>query len=77
MSQRSRIFRFHLSAFICIILFSFNSSSAADDVELYTPYLRISIPPGQSVEYTIDLINNLVTKSSGISLRGMPWVELY
>lgn len=73
MSQRSRILRFHLSAFMCIILLSFNSSSAADDVELYTPYLRISVPPGQSIDYTIDLINNSkVTKSTAISIKGMP-----
>jgi len=31
---------------------------ASDGVQLYTPYTKISVSPGQSVDYSIDLINN-------------------
>ncbi len=42
-------------------------------VTLYTPYTKISVPPGQSIDYTVDVIN----KSGGvrnvsISLSGIP-----
>jgi len=38
-----------------------------------TPLPEDLCPPGQSVDYTIDLINNSkVTKSTGISIKGMP-----
>lgn len=45
----------------------------AKSVTLYTPYTEISVPPGESIDYTIDVINN----SSGIrdveiSLSGLP-----
>jgi uncharacterized membrane protein len=40
---------------------------------LYTPYSKISVPPGQSIDYTIDVINNSdVVKKVAISLTGIP-----
>ncbi len=50
---------------------------AAGGIELYTPYTRISVPPGESVNYTIDIKNTgSTTKNVGISLASMPkeWV---
>jgi uncharacterized membrane protein len=49
------------------------AASKADSVFLYTPYTKVAVPPGQSVDYQIDLIN----KSSDlinteISLSGLP-----
>jgi uncharacterized membrane protein len=32
--------------------------SETDSVLLYTPFTKISIPPGESIDYTIDVINN-------------------
>jgi uncharacterized membrane protein len=32
--------------------------SEKDSVLLYTPFTKISIPPGESIDYTIDVINN-------------------
>lgn len=46
---------------------------AAGSVTLYTPYTRISVPPGESLEFTIDLINNSTEMvTTGISVTGMP-----
>ncbi|MBK7628810.1 MAG: hypothetical protein IPJ16_16725 [Bacteroidales bacterium] len=50
-----------------------SAGTMADSVILYTPYTKISVSPGQSVEYTVDLINN--TKeiiTADLSLRGLP-----
>jgi uncharacterized membrane protein len=65
-----------------LILFStlFNCGARAadkDSVILYTPYTKVSVPPGQTVTYSIDLINN--TKDvidAEILLSGLPsrWV---
>src|SRR5690606_16340177 len=42
-------------------------------VVLYTPYTRISVPPGQSIDYTIDIINKTdVVKDVTVSLQGIP-----
>lgn len=42
-------------------------------VVLYTPYTRISVPPGQSIDYTVDIINNTETvKNVTLSLQGIP-----
>jgi uncharacterized membrane protein len=47
---------------LLILLFSFFpgiiNASQDDSVILYTPYKKISVPPGQTVSYSIDLINN-------------------
>jgi hypothetical protein len=40
------------------ILLSSHTALAANDVTLYTPYTRISVPPGESIDYSIDVINN-------------------
>jgi uncharacterized membrane protein len=45
----------------------------ADSVILYTPYTKISVPPGQSVDYSVDLINDSNgIVNTDISLRGLP-----
>jgi len=42
-------------------------------VTLYTPYTTISVPPGQSIDYTIDIINNSdVVSKAALSISGIP-----
>ncbi|RAW02609.1 COG1470 family protein [Pseudochryseolinea flava] len=42
-------------------------------VTLYTPFTKISVPPGQSIDYTIDVINNSVSvKNATIQVVGLP-----
>jgi uncharacterized membrane protein len=46
---------------------------AANGVTLYTPYTKISVPPGESIDYSIDVINNSSElQNVEISLAGMP-----
>lgn len=42
-------------------------------VILYTPYTRVSVPPGQSIDYTVDVINHTDdVKNVSLSLQGIP-----
>jgi uncharacterized membrane protein len=67
--------RIRLLTVIFLWLLSMTSHAApeADSVILYTPYTKITVPPGESISYTIDLINNSseVIKAD-ISLAGLP-----
>ena len=41
-----------------IISFGHSAVSAGDSLMLYTPYTKVSVPPGESIDYSIDVINN-------------------
>jgi uncharacterized membrane protein len=43
---------------IGIAAYGHGAASEKDSVLLYTPFTKISIPPGESIDYTIDVINN-------------------
>ena len=56
-----------------IISISGYTASAADSVTLFTPYIRISVPPGQSIDYSLEVINNSkVVQDLPISIAGIP-----
>jgi uncharacterized membrane protein len=47
--------------FLCVFtvaITSFIQQAFAQDITLYTPYTKISVPPGESIEYNVDIINN-------------------
>ncbi len=51
-----------------------NQAYAADNnLELYTPYTSVSVTPGSTVNYSIDVINNgNVTENKSIVMSGIP-----
>jgi len=54
------------------------AASLTDSVSLYTPYTKISVPPGQSIDYSIDFINNSTgIKNADLSISGLPkgWIS--
>ncbi|MGF1637984.1 MAG: NEW3 domain-containing protein [Cyclobacteriaceae bacterium] len=58
-----------MSLFFCCTL----SIGAAQAISLYTPYTKISVPPGESIDYGIDIINNSsVIRNAEIIVWGMP-----
>lgn len=58
--------------------FLFNSDAAAADVKLYSPYTKISVPPGESIDYTIDVRNDgSETRNVNISVVAIPRGWLY
>ncbi len=62
-----------LPTLIVAMLFIRSASGTDQGVILYTPFTRISIPPGQSIDYAIDVINNGSTLANvGISIGGIP-----
>lgn len=61
---------FHLSG---ILLLSGHSALASNSVTLYTPYTKISVPPGESINYLLDIINNSSEiQNVDISLSNLP-----
>lgn len=67
------VVRMLLSSFIGIITFSTLNTSAQNNVALYTPNTKISVPPGESIDYSIDVINNSEEiKSLNITVSGVP-----
>ncbi|MFC0878057.1 NEW3 domain-containing protein [Saccharicrinis sp. FJH2] len=50
-----------------------NTSIFAAGVELHTPFVRISVPPGESVDYTIDVKNSTgETQNIPLYVTGIP-----
>ena len=45
----------------------------AQSVTLYTPYTKISVPPGESIDYSIDVINNGGgVRNAELAVTGLP-----
>ena len=63
-----------LTAFLLWLLsLNIYATPYSDSIILYTPYTKITVPPGQSIDYSIDLINNSrEVINIGISLNGLP-----
>ena len=79
MPIRTKCIKLLLSLFIGIIYVSSSqSASVTDSVKLYTPYTKISVPPGESIDYSIDIINNSASiRNADISIEGLPkgWIS--
>ncbi len=62
-----------LSIILGIIIFQNIPAQTSDSLELYTPYTKISVSPGKSVSYSIDLINNgSQTRNESIWISNIP-----
>lgn len=56
-----------------IFLFSSPEITFAQSVSLYTPYTKISVPPGEGIDYAVDLINNSTAiQTTDIAVVGLP-----
>jgi uncharacterized membrane protein len=74
MLVRTKFFKLLISLSLGIFYVSgIHSAPFTDSVKLYTPYTKITVPPGQSIDYSIDFINNsTVVKNADISISGLP-----
>jgi uncharacterized membrane protein len=73
MTLRKKWFSLMSVIFIGITLLNSNTSLAGTGVTLYTPYTKISIPPGEPVEYSVDVINNGdELQNVDLSVSGIP-----
>lgn len=58
---------------LILFLFLVNVATSVAQVTLYTPYTKISVPPGESISYDIDLINKGGTVSTAeVAVTGLP-----
>lgn len=65
----------HLLPLVILLLIvgPFSQRLKAQSVMLYTPYTKISVPPGESINYDIDVINNgSVVSNNPIYIYGLP-----
>ncbi|NLZ73661.1 MAG: hypothetical protein GX905_07575 [Bacteroidales bacterium] len=50
-----------------------NDNSKEQNLILYTPYTKIAVPPGEIIDYSIDVINNYdKVKNASLSVSGIP-----
>jgi len=71
--SRTKVTGLSLLVFFITLSSDVFGSAQTDSVRLYTPYTRISVPPGQSIDYSIDVINNSKSvKNVDVSLSGIP-----
>ena len=62
-----------LTVIFGILLCNSHTILSANGVVLYTPYTKISVPPGQSIDYNVDIINNgSELQQIDISVAGIP-----
>ncbi|MCV9385765.1 COG1470 family protein [Reichenbachiella ulvae] len=55
------------------ILMLVSGVALAQSVQLYTPYTKISVPPGESIDYTVEVVNfSHAIRDVGISVTGLP-----
>ena len=67
------------SAALVLLLAGTPSPCAAQSFSLYTPFTEISVPPGESIDYPIDVINKSGgVKSADIAVESLPrgWTYL-
>ncbi len=57
-----------------ILFLAFNGSAfAAEGLTLYTPYTGLSVTPGDTIDYSVEIINNTSKiKNTSFSLTGLP-----
>ena len=73
MSTQTKWLRLFLTLVIGVICTFSHALQANESVTLYTPYTKISVPPGESIDYAIDVINNSKeVQTLDVSVTGMP-----
>ena len=53
MSSQTKNLKFLITFFSCMLSLTGFAVTIADSVILYTPYTRITVSPGQSVDYSV------------------------
>ncbi len=73
MSTHSKWLTLFVAPLIGIMFTASTNLQAASEITLYTPYTSISVPPGQSITYTVSVINNSnAVRTLNLSVSGMP-----
>lgn len=68
-----KIISIFLMAFLIMALFNPQSTLAVENVSLFTPYTGLSASPGETIEYSVDVINSGSSiKNMSFSIEGLP-----
>ena len=59
--------------FLGVMILGFSRAENPKGVTLYTPFTQISVPPGESIDYSVDVINgNEAVENLEVSVSGIP-----
>jgi uncharacterized membrane protein len=73
MSVRRKSIAWLLTLLICLTSLGSGNAIAAGSLVLYTPYPNITVTPGESIQYTVDIINNSgEIKVADLSVNALP-----
>ena len=76
MMKRTELSKMIVLSLLGIVAFGIcraDDSKVPKGVTLYTPYTQISVPPGESIDYSVDVINgNEAVEDLDISVSGIP-----
>jgi hypothetical protein len=73
MSVREKLIHLQVFVLLCLLVFNAAQVFAAERVTLYTPFTKISVSPGEAIEYSIDVINESDEIFDGdIRVTGIP-----
>ncbi len=79
MSIQRNWLKFYVTLLLGTVSIMSLADQAANSVTLYTPYTKVSVAPGESVDYEIDVINNSnEIQNAELSVTGMPrgWIYI-
>jgi uncharacterized membrane protein len=64
---------FLLTLILGVFMLGGSSAFAAEPIELYTPFTNLSVTPGQSVNYSVEIMNNTdQIQKVGLEVQGLP-----
>lgn len=77
MITRTSVSRMLLSSFMWIIALSVLYANKENPIQLYTTNTKISIPPGESISYNIEVKNiGDKTQYCNLSVSGLPLFQI-
>ena len=76
MLKRTRLIKMIVLSLLGVVAFGIcraDDSKLPKGVTLFTPYAQISVPPGESINYSVDVINgNEAVEVLNVSISGIP-----
>ena len=73
MIKRTRLSKVIVLSLLGVMVLGICLADKPKGVTLYTPHTQISVPPGETIDYTVDVINNNETvEVLNVSVSGIP-----
>jgi len=73
MMKRTRVSKMIVLSLLGVMALGICQAENPKGVTLYTPFTQISVPPGESIDYSVDVINgNEAVENLALSVSGIP-----